>query len=319
MAPGPPIPPLDATLPVPIAMVVAGLEAWDQVNPADLPPEVALLVTQVLANAHDRIKAQTLAAVADVERRELFRLDESTSTGSWIVEQATSFDRDAVALARRLDQVPQVAARIKAGGLKLDDGVLISRALTRLRRYVDRPDGLIDGQPAQEALFGVIVNGVRSAVCTSRGGWPDTDPRLPALQAELLGIYQSPVSEISRLEQAFLVLARIIAPGQLKPALQQLVDALLPIQLDQDALDDERNRHVELTKDPDRPGYDLRGHLDDETGALWHTVLTAAMATDPDNPLDTQLAEQLRAQGLDPYADGCVLIRTKGQRMHDAL
>jgi hypothetical protein len=97
------------------------------------------------------------------------------------------------------------------------------------------------------------------------------------------------------------------------------VDALLPIQLDQDALDDERNRHVELTKDPDRPGYDIRGHVDDETGELVHTVLTAAMATDPDNPLDTQMADDLRAQGLDPYADGCVLTRTKGQRMHDAL
>src|SRR3954453_20068883 len=100
--PMPPVPPLNPGLPVPIAMVEAGLKAWAEVNPADLPPETALLVTQVLANAHDQTKALTLTAVADVERRELFRLDDCTSTGSWIVEQVTSFDRDAVALARKV-------------------------------------------------------------------------------------------------------------------------------------------------------------------------------------------------------------------------
>ncbi len=317
--PHPAIGPLNPSLPEPIAMIAAGLEAWAEMNPADLPPDTALLVTQVLANAHDRVLALLLGAVADVERRELYRLDDSPSTGTWIVEQETSLGRDAVALARKLDQVPQVAARIAAGGLTVHDGRQISRALSKLRPHVDRPDGLIDGQLADQALYGVIVNGVCGLVGQSRGGWADTDPRLTGLRVELLEVYQQPVPQLTRLEQAFLILARTIARGQLKHALDQLVDALLPNQLDKDAIDDERNRQITVIKHPDRPGWDLDGHLDDELGELWHTALTAAMATDPDNPLDTAMAEALRAQGLDPYADGCVQVRSKGQRMHDAL
>ena len=314
----PVLPALDPTLPAPVAMIVAGLDALAGSNPADLPPDTALLVAQVLLTGADRMKALALAAVADVERRELYRLDECPSTGTWIVEQATSFGRDSVAQARRLDQVPQVAARIAEGGLTVDDGVRISRVLGKLRPHLDRPDGLIDGQPGEQALYGVIVNGVTSLVAESRGGWADDHPRLQALQAELTGIHRSPLPDSTRLEQAFLVLARTIAPGLLSRALDRLVDALLPAQLDQDAEDDTRNRAVQVTK-CHGPGWDLHGHLDDETGELWHTALTAAAATDPDNPLDTAQADALRAQGLDPYSDGCVQVRTKAQRLHDAL
>ena len=78
--PAPPIPPLDPSLPVPVAMIVAGLEALAGVDPADLPADTALLVTQVLLNAHDRTKALALAAVADVERRQLHALDDCPSS-----------------------------------------------------------------------------------------------------------------------------------------------------------------------------------------------------------------------------------------------
>src|SRR5438309_2371367 len=81
------------------------------INPADLAPDTALLVTQVLLDAADRMKALALAAVADVERRQLYLLDDAPSTGTWVVEQATSFGRGEVALARKLDRVPQVASR----------------------------------------------------------------------------------------------------------------------------------------------------------------------------------------------------------------
>lgn len=37
----------------------------------------------------------------------------------------------------------------------------VGKALARLRPHVDRPDGLIDGQPAQQVLVGVIGHGVR--------------------------------------------------------------------------------------------------------------------------------------------------------------
>ena len=314
---GTPAPPVGAA--EALAMVTGGLAALAAIDPVTLTPDEALEQTRVLLLAHDQVRALALRGVADVEHRQLHALDECPSTGTWVVEQATSFGRDDVGLARKLDRVPHIAARIAEGGLTLTNGVRISKALGKLRPHLDRPDGLIDGQPAEQALHGVIVNGVRSLVAESRGGWPNDHPRLQALHAELTGIYRAPLPDITRLEQAFLVLARTIAPGLLHRALDRLVDALLPAQLDQDAIDDQRNRYLQLTKDPDRPGWDIRGHADDETGDLLHTVLTAAMATDPDNPLDTQTAEELRQQGLDPYSDGCVQIRTKGQRLHDAL
>src|SRR3954469_14227838 len=122
-------------------MVTAALDALGGMNPADLPPDTALLVTHALLVAHDRIKAFALAAVADVERRQLHTLDDSPSTGTWIVEQATSFHRSDLALARKLGRLPHVAARIAQGGMSVDDGVLLGKALDRVRRHVDRPDG----------------------------------------------------------------------------------------------------------------------------------------------------------------------------------
>jgi hypothetical protein len=307
------------TVPEALAMIVAGLDALDEVSPADLPPEQALTVTQVLLVQHDRLQGAALRAVADVDRRELHNVDGSPSAQLWVAEQATSFGRTHVALARKLDRFPQVADRIAAGGLAVDDGALIGTALDRVRRLVDQPDGLIDGQPAEQALFGVIVNGVCSLAGQSRGGLPDSDPRLLALRTELIELWQAPLAELTRLEAAFLRLAREVDRVHLKPALTQLTDALRPNELDQQATDDQANRGLVLRKDTDRPGWDLRGHLDDETGELLHTALTAAAATDPDNPVDTDAAAALRAQGLDPQVDGCVQVRSKPQRMHDAL
>ena len=313
------LPPLDASLPLPLAMIVAGLDALDSLNPADLPPEQALATAQVLLVQHDRLQAAALRAVADVDRRELHSIDGSPSAQLWVGEQHTSFDRSHVALARKLDRLPQVADRIAAGGLSVQDGALIGTALDRVRRIVDQPDGLIDGQPAEQALYGVIVHGVCALAGQSRGGLPDSDPRLLALRTALVEIWQAPLPELTRLEAAFLRLAREVDRVHLKPALAQLTDALRPNELDQQADDDQANRSLVLRKQADRPGWDIRGHLDDETGELLHTALTAAAATDPDNPVDTETAAALRAQGLDPHTDGCVQVRSKPQRMHDAL
>jgi hypothetical protein len=315
----PVLPALDPSLPLGVALVKAGLDVLAAQAPAEMAPDTALLVTQELLVAHDRLQALALRHVADVDRRELHALDDSPSTGLWVAEQATSFGRAQVALAGKLDRIPQVAARIAEGGLSVDAGVLIGRALDRLRRLVDQPDGRIDGQPAEEALFGVIVHGVCSLVGQARGGLPDSDPLLARLRTQLLAVHAAPLPELARLESAFLLLARHLDSRHLKPALGLLVDALRPNELIQDAADDEQNRGFVLTKDPDRPGWTPGGHLDDETGELFHTALLAAAATDPDNPLDTEAAAQLREQGLDPYAGDVRLVRTKAQRMHDAL
>jgi hypothetical protein len=311
------MPALDPSLSVPLAVIVAGLDAMTRQAPADLPAAQALLETQVLLVQADRLKALVLARIADVDARRLHELDDSPSTAAWVAEQQTSTPRSDVTLAKRLHRVPQVAARIAAGGLSVAGGVLIARALTKLRPHLDRPDGRIDGQPGEPTLAAVIIDGVRSQVAEAAGGLADDDVRLVRLVTDLQEIAARPVSQHARLEAAFLALAARVEPGQLSDALGLLVDALLPNELAARAEDAHRDRSLILTRDD--TGWDLRGRLDLEGGELLFTALTAAAATDPDNPLDTAAADQLRAQGLDPYEDGCVQVRSRRQRQHDAL
>jgi hypothetical protein len=321
MCDGPAVmPPLDPSLSVPLAMVVAGLQAMAEQSPADIPGPEALRETQVLLTQLDVLKAIALARVADVETRQLHVLDDSPSTSAWVAEQQTSMPRSDVALARKLQRFPLLADRLEAGGLSMNGGVLIGRALTALRPHVDRPDGLIDGQPGDEVLPAVIVNGITQLVCEAKGGLADDDPRLVRLIEELAAIAAEPVAELRRLEAAFIVLARHVEPGQLKGCLDVLAGALLPNLLAAQAEDAHLNRGIGLRLKENGAGHRLdRADLDLETGELLLTVLMAAMATDPDNAMDTATAEQLRAEGLDPYEDGCVLVRSRPQRMHDAL
>ena len=313
------MPALDPSLPVPLAMIVAGLDALSAESPADIPPAQALLVAQVLLVQQDRLKALALTRVADVDTRQLHVLDDSPSTAAWVAEQQTSMPRSDVALARKLARYPLLAARLAAGGLAMSGGVLVGRALDALRPHLDRPDGCIDGQPAEEALHGVIVDGVCSLVAEAAGGLADDDPRLVAIAAQVAEIAGRPATEQARLEEAFLLLARHVEPGQLKAALGQLVDALLPNLLAARAQDGHLNRGFDLDLDDDGAGWTVRGNLDLETGELLHTALTAAMATDPDNPMDTEAAAALREQDLDRYVDGCVEVRSRRQRRHDGL
>jgi hypothetical protein len=127
------------------------------------------------------------------------------------------------------------------------------------------------------------------------------------------------VPELRRLEAAFLVLARCVEPPQLRSCLDVLAGALLPNVLAQHAEDGHRNRGVDLHRKDDGTGWSIRGDLDLECGELLHTAMTAAMATDPDNPFDTAVDQQLRAQGLDPSLDGCIDSRTHRQRRHDGF
>jgi hypothetical protein len=313
------MPALDPSLPVPLAMVVAGLQAMAAQIPADIPGAQALLEAQVLLNQTDVIKALSLQRIADVDTRQLHTLDDSPSTSAWVAEQQTSMRRSDVALARKLDRVPLVAARIAAGGLSLAGGVQISQALGQLRRFVDRPDGQIDQQPADQALYGVIVNGVSSLVAEAKGGLADDDPRLLEVQEQATQIFGRPATEIARVEAAFLLLARHVEPGQLKSALSRLVDALLPNQLADRAEDAHRDRRLDLHRDEDGSGWTVRGRLDLECGELLHVALAAAMDTDPENPRDTEAAEQLRALGVDPYDQPCLEVRSRTQRRHDGL
>lgn len=307
----------------PVGLLVTALDALSAQEPAQIPGSLALLEAQVLLVQQDRLRALTLARVADVETRQLHDLVGAPSTPAWVADQHTSMTRADVTLARRLDRVPQIAAWIASGTLSVEGGARIERVISRLRPHVDRPDGMIDGQPGEQVLRAVIVDGVRLVVAEALGGLPDDDLRLVRLDKELRALATQPVSQLTRLEAAFLLLASQVEPAQLRPGLVLLTDALLPNQLAERADDAHLQRRLELVRHDDGSGWTVRGHLDLECGELLHTALSAAMTEDPANPEDTATAAALRADGIEPFADssldGCYRVRSLPQRRHDAL
>jgi hypothetical protein len=310
-------------LSAPIRTLMAATEALAAQTPAEMPGPQALAETQILLAELDRLKAVALARVADVDRRGLAELDGAPSTASWVAQQQTGMDRGDVALARRLDRYPLLAQRV-FDGLPLESAQKIGAALTKLRPHLDRPDGLLDGQPADLVIASVICNGVRDLVCEARGGMDDTDPRLDQLIAELAGIAGRADTGLSRLEAAFLVLAREIEPALLHSALERLVDACLPQQLEDAADQADRDRQLQLTRNYGGAGWTVSGQLDTECGEMLHTVLTAELATDPDNPVDTAAWSALRETGAETEEivelDGCAgAPRSMRQRRHDGL
>jgi len=198
----------------------------------------------------------------------------------------------------------------------------------RLRRHVDRPDGLVDGQDGEQVVTAVVVDGVRQLVCEALGGLADDDPRLVQLVLSLGEVAERGVSQLSRLEAAFVVLAEHVEPALLPSCLSQLLDALLPNELERRARDAHGDRGFGMRRNDDGSGWTVTdGHLDLECGELLDTVLRAELAVDTDGPADTAGFEQLRAQG---WQDGdelpahdpnptCRWPRSVRQRRHDAL
>ena len=270
------------------------------------------------------LRSVVLTRVADVDRRDLASLAAAPSTGTWLAAQQTSLTRTEVALARRLAAFPAVQAAVDDGSLSVAVAARVAGALVTARRHVDRPDGLIDDQPAAPTLHAVIVDGVLSVLCQARGGLSDDDPLLHALAEALTQIAGSARSELDRLTDAFVLLARHVEPGDLPPALAQLLDALLPDELERRAQDAHEHRGLRLRRKDDGSGWLLtRGDLDLECGELLHTVLTAEQAVDPDNPTDTTAYSQARQDGWTgddtPPSDSFGGPRSPDQRRHDAL
>jgi hypothetical protein len=220
-------------------------------------------------------------------------------------------ERSDVALARRLDRLPLVADEVASGLLSVACAQRIGTVLDRLRPYVDRPDGLIDGQSAEPVLTAVVVDLVSLLVAEGRGGYDEDDAALLALRTRLAAIASAPETGIARLEAAFLVLAQHVEPGLLAGALARLADAIVPDRLAERADRAHRDRGFGLRLNHDGSGWTITDRdLDLECGELLHTFLQAEMATDPDNPADTAAFRD----------DGCGSAgRSLRQRRHDAL
>ena len=318
--------PVSAPAPVSVSVAVSALlAAVDGVLgqvPAELPQAQALADTCALLGAVERLRGGLLGRIADVEHRKLHLLDGAGSTSSWVEQQQTSLDRGEVALARRMGSLPTLEEAVRSGGLSVAVAERVGKALAKLRRHLDRPDGLIDGQDGEQALVGVIGHGIRALVCQALGGLADDDLRLSALLTELADIVQRPVSQLARLEAGFVLLAQHLEPGHLPAALGELVDALLPNELDKRAADGHTDRGFGIRLNDDGSGWVITDRdLDLECGELLSAVLQAELAVDPDNPVDTAAFAQLRADG---WQDGDPLPGTTGPRSlrhkrHDAL
>ena len=216
--------------------------------------EVLAEVKALLAEVA-RLEVLGLTRLGVVDRLRLHELDGARSTARWVREQGVAASGAQLALARRLEAFPQLAAGLLAGRLGVPAAQTLGAVLARLRPHVDRPDGLIDGQAAEQVLAGVVVDGVRLVVGQARGGFPAVDdPVLVALLVELPAVLSRPQGELARLEAALLVLAEHVEPGQLAGCLAVLVDALLPGQLEDRARGGHDRRGLRLVARHDGRG-----------------------------------------------------------------
>src|SRR3954470_6641742 len=303
-----------------VRAVVTAVAALGEVVPADVPGATALEDMRALLRVKEQLDTLLLPRLRDIELRQLHELDALPSAGAWIEAQTTSVDRRQVALARRLDTLPAVRRELEAGRLSMLAAQRVGTAVEKVRGFLDQRDGLIDGQPAEDVLDAVILRGVPQLFGEALGGLSDDDLRLRRLLAEMVALQESGRSQVARVEEAFVALAARVESRSLPPALDQLVDALLPQRLEDLAARAHARRGLALQRNDDGCGGRLEADLDDEPGELLHTTLTAAMATDPENVTDTAVAAELRADGRDPYASGPgAKPRKVSERRHDAL
>jgi hypothetical protein len=195
----------------------------------------------------------------------------------------------------------------------------VAAALVKARPHLDRPDRLVDGQPGEETIAAVVVDGVLTAVCQARAGLDDSDALVGTLLGRLEAIAGRPSSQLDRLTDGLLVLATHVEAGQLPGALGLLLDALLPDDLERRAEQAHDRRGLRMRRKDDGSGWLVtRGDLDLECGELLQTVLDAERAVDPDGPNDTAAWARARQDG-DEGDSTCGRPRSLDEQRHDAL
>ncbi len=344
--------PVPATPPVaspPLLALSAALGQLEGLDPTDLSGEQALLDLDVLLACEQQLRRHKLQALADARSRKHYLLDDAPSLPSWTRRRHPDSLVADVTLADHLRRFPVLRQQALSGELPVAVSRRVVQALRKAAPHLDRPDGLIDGQPAGPVINAVVANTL-DLIAQAVMGFLDDDPLPDLLRAQIQQIMASGDSELGTLEQAFVLLASHLHPDHLAGALSQQLDALLPLQLEERNDRVEDHRDLTLTPHPDRPGGRVEGDADAELWELLHTLLAAAARRDPSNPEDTQAAADLRNQSghtdatqtpdtpthLDDRGqldqaiaeqveqdwdlhDGAQRPRSKGQRLHDAF
>jgi hypothetical protein len=332
-----------------VAVIVARLAA---VDPALLPAGQALGEAEALAQVQHRLRVLQLARTQDVTDRKLFEHLGYRSSTAWqrhTAPDAPSSDR---ALAGKLPDLPHLQRALSERRVCFAAASKVKTALGKVRQFLDRPDGLIDGQPGGPVIEAVLGN-VLDLVCRDRFGLehdPDVDPQqaafLAALEAQLVAIQFSAAGQREQVERALVLLAEHVTVSALTAALEDVVLQILPTALEDAEKAAQDRRDLSLTPNSDGT-WQLSATLTPEVGEQLHTALAAEARRDPANPLDTHTREQARAAaaehaGADPWAaaqdrpawedralrehgasfdpDQQTLVpRTRSKRLHDAF
>jgi hypothetical protein len=297
-----------------VGEVVAAMQSLTaqlaEVQPKELSPALALGEAEALLGVQQALRVQMTRRLADVHARELYEVANRNSTKTWLRQVAPDTALSDITLGRTLAALPTLDAAVQGGRVSLGAAQEVRKALAKLERYVDRKDGLIDGQPAEPTLAAVIAQ-VLDIVAKQHLGLADDDPLLLALDQRLgeivLGALHG-VSQAVRLEQAFVALAEKVPPTRVKPGLELLLGALLPNELERQLEAAEQARSLSLTPKPGG-GWSLRAELSPEAGEQLHAALSAEVIRDSANPLDTKAWQELRAQAEAEGRDVLELLR----------
>ena len=315
-----------------------------EVDAALLPAGQALAEAEALLGVMQRLRVQQLARTVDVSDRQLFARHGFRSTAAWWRHAGPDAAETDRTLAPKLTRRRHLRAAVHTGQVSLLAAGKVATALGTLSGALDRPDGLIDGQPAEPVITAVVTN-VVDLVCRDRCGLSPQDPAQAALLAQVqrrtAAIVAGGGSQADRVEQALVLLAELISPGNLPGALEELAGALLPNSLEQQDKAARDNRGASLNRRPDG-SWHLEATLTPECGERLFTALAAEARRDPANPVDTAIREQQRteaaqAQGRDRFThpdpvpawetDAVTAFggteelvpRSRSKRLHDAL
>lgn len=300
-----------------LAWAARRLEATD---PATLSPEQALVDLAALLQVDEQLRVARLARLTDAHARKLYRLDDEVSVRTWARRRFDDVPRDDIKTAELLKPYLHVNRQVNQRLVTVEGARLVGRALKKLRPHLDRPDGLIDGQPSSEVIPAVVGN-IIPLIAGARLGLKDDDPLLLQLRTKVEEITSSSDCELDKCEIAFALMAQHISLKYLQAALDEQVDALLPSELEEKSEKARQRRDLRLDRTP--LGGKVSIQASDELMEHVETVLAAEVRRDPENPADTEARRNIHGEVLeegDVEAEGDVRFpRTRGQRLHDAM
>ena len=234
-----------------LARLLTAVEAVCALDPAALPDPQALVDAEALQEVVQRLRVAQLDWTSQVDARELHRLRGLRTMTGWLRSHAPDAIPADRKLAGRLVELPLLAAAVTTGRVSLAAAAQVGTALGRVERYLDRPDGLIDGQPGEEVVTQILHNTL-DLVCQAQGGLADDNPLLTQLEGDLAdltdlagaaGAAGQGGSMLARVCGAFTLLGQHLGAGTtLQGALDQQVEAVLPNLLEQQQTAAEQRR-----------------------------------------------------------------------------